>query len=204
MAELASKTTLGGAVGDTCGDNILRRVFADGVYGWIPVKIQEFHFSGQFLCDPNEINAWGVTGFVDTTNSQDVANSQATQRLWTAGGPKWPYPIQLLEFHAVFRENNAGVEAWGWALAKKPFLENSTAAAGATIINEVIDNGGVGPRDYGNTRPHSDTLDLSQLPESILLPNEMLNVGVDTPTAETNNRYIQTYSAYIRYHRVLY
>jgi len=35
MAELASRVALGGVEGDTFGDNVIHKVYSDGVYGWV-------------------------------------------------------------------------------------------------------------------------------------------------------------------------
>ena len=41
MAELESRTALGGQLGDTFNDEEITRVFADGVYVWSPLPTEE-------------------------------------------------------------------------------------------------------------------------------------------------------------------
>ena len=41
MAELASRTSLGGQVDDTNNGAYIREVYADGVYAWSPLEAEE-------------------------------------------------------------------------------------------------------------------------------------------------------------------
>ena len=162
---------------------------------WVPL-------SGQWLLDPNEANGWGVVGPYDPTNTQELGNVGATSWSWVMGGFTWPFDVKLTRFKCFCRENNNAVQAWGWTIAYGQQVDNSTASIPITrLLDEVGDNGGAGPRDFGNTRPH--LVDVSTFANGGLLPaGNTLTVAVESPTADGTNRYIQVSSGFLLFEKV--
>lgn len=158
-----------------------------------------FTLSGQWLLDPNEINGWGVTGPYDPTNSQDLGNVGAANLAWTAGGVMFPFDVNLLRFRCIHRNNNAENQAWGWVLAHIAKVVGGTnAGATSYILDEVADNGGVGPRDYLATSQQLTDIDLTALPNTASVPaGNLINVAVASPTAVATNRYVQVLGGYL-------
>jgi len=163
--------------------------------------IPNIHFplGGQFLLDPNEYNGWGILGPYDNTNSQDLGNVGAVpNRL--AGGLVYPFDVKVKRLYAWHYNNNADAQAWGWKLLRQVKTPNSNTVSSVNIMAEVADNGGVGPRDYGNTRNQITDIDLSA---SATVPaGEIIVLGVEAPTAVTTNRYVRVMSGYLELERV--
>lgn len=165
-----------------------------------------FQVSGQWLMDPNEVNTWGLTGVYDPTNTQDVGNVGLTSVAWAHGGLMFPYDVRLVRFKAVHRINNVDSEAFGWVLLHAEHIEDSTAARVATyLLDEVGDNGGVGPRDYANTRPQiiDETASTTgPLSDEVIPAGRTISLGIASPTAIATNRYVQVLSGFLEIARV--
>lgn len=172
----------------------------------IHVALSEFFdLSGQWLADPDEMNGWGATGPFDPTNTQDLGNSNAVNLHYLTGGYSRPFEIELLRMYIWHRDNNTTVEPWGWYLSHGIKVENSTAVqVTEDVLHEVNDNGGVGPRDYPNTRGYLTDLDLTTIPSSkrTVPAYSVVNLSVSTPTAIATNRYVQVMTGWIEYKRV--
>jgi len=161
-----------------------------------------FDFGGQFLLDPNEFNGWGTIGVHDNTNTQDLGNINTTPSA-IAGGFSRPFPFRVTQIFGWIRENNTTiVDAWGFRMFRQTKTDNSSVRTSIDILNEVADNGGVGPRDYANTNPQRFSLDLSNVPNNIVQPEEVLGFGVESPDAIATNRFIQFMTGWIEYERV--
>jgi len=158
--------------------------------------------SGQFLLDPNEINGWGAIGMHDNTNSQDLGNVNAANWVRTSGGFRRPYDIQLLSLEADTYNTNAAAHAWGWAMARQLKTGGSNTVSTTMIINEAIDNGGAGLRDYGNNQNQKTLIDLSANANALVPAGEIVVLGVAAPTAGTTNYYVRVMSGFISYRRV--
>lgn len=161
--------------------------------------------SGSFLLDPNEICGWGVRGPVDDALTTDLGNSQATNPARTAGGYMYPFDVKVKAFRAFHRNSNAVAEAWGWVI----FSQNKAATTSSgsntrtsTIwLNEVTDNAGVGPRNYLNNTNQLTDIDLTSL--NIVVPaGDILGIGVDAPTANDTNYYVDVMAGYFLLERV--
>jgi len=166
------------------------------------MHVEYFDLGGQFLCDPNEINGWGAQGPFDNVNSQDLGNSGATALSWIAGGFERPFNIQLRRMVAWHRNNNNAVLPWGWVVAHQTKTADSNAQVTNMVLQEVNNNGGVGPRDYGDNVSQRTDLDLTGLPNSLVPAGNVVVIAVDSPTAVTTNRYVQVMSGWIEYKRV--
>ena len=56
MADLASRTEMGGRVGDTNGAFVITRVFRDGVYAWDPQIEEKFEEIENELDEISEVD----------------------------------------------------------------------------------------------------------------------------------------------------
>lgn len=171
-----------------------------------PLKSNDRYFpvnwGGQFLLDPNEINGWGVVGFVDDTNNQDLADADATTLTRISGGLRFPFDVRLLRFDVWHRNNSAEAEAWGWVIGKQMKVDASTTQTSTIFLHEVNDNGGVGPRDYGDTINHHTDIDLSNNADAVITAGEVIVVGVASPTAVAENRYVQVMTGLLELERL--
>lgn len=170
-----------------------------------PLNSQKFlppeQIWGQFLLDPNEFNAWGQIGYGDNTNSQDLGNVGAEiTRL--AGGIMYPFDVQLLSFKAFHRNSNANAQAWGWRLARQVKNGGSNTVSFNDIIRECTGAGAtaVAPRDYGNNTTQYTNIDLSAT--ATVPAGEVIILGVEAPTANTTNYYVQVFGGYLYLERV--
>lgn len=170
-----------------------------------PVNSNQFLFplGGQWLLDPDEVNGWGILGPYDNSNTQDLGNV-AQQQNELAGGLVFPWDVRLLSFFAWYRIGNASALPWGWRVIHQQKFENSVDQTNFVLLDEVVDNGGVGPRDEPTTRPHTTNIDFTEggtvIPDIIPVENT-LNVSVVSPTAETTNRFVQIMSGYLLFER---
>lgn len=148
---------------------------------------------GQFLLDPNEINGWGVLGPIDNTNNQDLGNVGAQiNRL--AGGVTYPFDVRIKKFTAWHYVTNGAALPWGWALISQEKTDGSNAATNMAVVDEVGDNGGVGPNDYGDTTPHFTDIDI----DFVHPANHTLFLGVAAPTAVGTNYWVRVLSGCIQ------
>jgi len=159
------------------------------------------YLSGQFLLDPDEVNGWGVLGPYDNTNNQDLGNVDSNLNR-NSGGFSFPFRVRIRNFMAWHKNNNADALAWGWILAKQIKTPSSNVFTTTYVLDEVADNGGVGPRDYSNNTNQMTSLFLKDLPESILEKDEVLILGVASPTAVATNRWVQIQSGYIEFEKL--
>lgn len=156
-----------------------------------------FELSGQFLLDPNEINGWGVLGPHDNTNSQDLGDVGAASLGRTSGGLMLPDPFRVLRIKSKIYVTNNNALPWGLVVFQQSWTPASNAQVTTYILDEVADNGGVGPRDYGNTQNQEIDIDLSQLPNNVVQPDDTLTIGVASPTAVGTNYYVRFMAGYL-------
>ena len=174
------------------------KVTAEDLVKLVPIVV---HLGGQFLADPNEFNGWGVIGPFDDTNAQDLGNvGAAVNRV--AGGYVWPFDLRLKRFYAWHRDNNTQVEPWGWRLVRQAKTDNSNTVTNVDMLREVTGVGatGIGPRDYPNT--NNQLTDVTTFADDVLPAGETLVLGIETPTADTTNRYVQVMSGFLAFERV--
>lgn len=163
-----------------------------------------FPIGGRFLLDPNEFNAWGIQGPYDDTNSQDLGDVGDTTPARVAGGVTFPYDVEIINFHAYHRNNNGGALPWGWRIFKQTKL--ATPGAGSSdvtavdVLNQINENGGTPPNDYGNTITQKTEIDFTNV---TLTAGEILVLGVESPTAIATNNYVEIFSGFIQFKRIL-
>lgn len=158
---------------------------------------------GQFLLDPNEFNGWGNVGWTDNSNQQDLGNVGVDpNRL--AGGIVFPYDVNLTTFYAWHRNNNADALAWGWKIGFQEKNAGNNTVAWTNLLTEVADNGGTGPRNYANnTNQLTELYTASGDMSGITIPgNDVITLGVESPTAVAANRFVQIMGGYMTFERV--
>lgn len=164
-----------------------------------PVEVV-WHLGGQFLLDPNEVNTIGVIGPYDDTNSQDVGDVGQAGFGWAAGGIVYPWDMRMTAARIDYRENNNDAQAFGFIIGHFENIPDSTARRDSTLIlDEVGDNGGVGPRAHPNTAPQSTGV---MTFDHFIPAGEIITYGVAAPTAVTTNRYVQVSAGYLKFERM--
>ena len=162
-----------------------------------------FPLGGQFLLDPNEFNGWGTVGLYDTSNTQDLGNVGDTTAIRLASGISFPFDTRLVKFYASHYNSNAGALPWGWRIARQ--FKEATPTNGTSdrqdfdVISEVALNGGVGPRDYGNTITQRTEMDFAN---EIVPANHTIILGVEAPTALTAQNYVRILSGFFEFERI--
>lgn len=154
---------------------------------------------GQFLLDPNEYNGWGILGPYDNSNTQDLGNVGAVPNR-VAGGFCFPYDVKLVRFYAWHYNSSSAAEAWGWRILRQEKNDASNVVSFVNLLDEIGDNGGIGPRDYGNTTNQLTDVDLSA--NGAIPAGEVVVLGTEAPTAVGTNYYSRILSGYFEFHRV--
>lgn len=161
--------------------------------------IGRFHknMSGSFLLDPNEFNGWGSRGVVDEANTQDLGNVGANMAR-TSGGYMFPQDVVILGFKAWHYNSSSLAEAWGWRMSYGTKTADSNTQTTTNLWQECVGTGAtaVAPRDYGNTTTRLTDEDWSA--NNWVLPaGSVLTMGVEAPTANATNYYVNVMSGYL-------
>jgi len=93
-------------------------------------------------------------------------------------------------------------EAWGWVWSRQIKNLGTTTSDTEIIINEAVENGNVGPRDYQSNTNQGSTIDLSGRANALVPAGEVVNLGVAAPTANPTNYYVRILSGNISFRRV--
>lgn len=167
--------------------------------------------AGQFLLDPNEVNGWGVQGFVDNSNTQDWGNSNSSQTLSpnTMGGFMFPFDVKLKRIYAVHDNSNVAAEAWGWVVYTQSFTFDSNTEVTAVVLDETAS--GTGPRNYlDSDRQLTDITTTTNnsgstefISDVIIPAGNMIGLGVSAPTAVATNYYVRVHGGYMEFERIL-
>jgi len=157
-----------------------------------------FPIGGQWLLDPNELNGWGVLGPYDNVNSQDLGNADDLTPARVAGGVQFPWDVRLKRFRADHYNSNAAAQAWGWAIFHMEKTSGTNVVSSEFILDEVVDNNGVGPRDYSNTTNQLTDITF----DDVVVPaGNLVNLSVRSPTAVGTNYYVRILSGYLLFER---
>jgi hypothetical protein len=159
-------------------------------------------FSGQFLLDPNEVNGWGVQGFVDNINAQDLGNLGAANLSRVSGGFVFPFDVRIKRISAWHRNSNNSAEAWGWVVYRQQKTNASNAIVTTFMLDESFDrgNGQLNLRDYGNNQ--NQFSDLTSFVNDVIPAFELIGIAVGAPTANTTNYYVQVYGGMVEFERI--
>jgi len=165
-------------------------------------KTEVVNFWGKFLLDPDETNGW-----FDQWMTKDIAS----WRLWTsintnfnrkAWWISFPYNVKVKRLHVWHRNSNAAALAWWWVIWQQSKTPNSNVKTNLWILHEVNTNLWVWTRDYLNVKNQLTDIDLSALPNNIILAWDVITLWVSAPTAITTNYYVNVESWYIEFERV--
>ena len=159
-----------------------------------------FPLGGQYLFDPGEINGWGILGVYDNSNTQDLGNIGSTSLSRLAGGIVFPYDVRLKRFYAWHYNSDGGALPWGWVILTQEKTDSSNATTTTYLLDEVGDNGGTGPRDYGNNQ--NQLTDLSFDPMPVISAGDTICLAVASPTAVGTNNYARILSGYFEFEQV--
>jgi len=155
-----------------------------------------FPLGGQFLADPGEQNGWTI-GPYDDTNSADLGNTAVENLTRLAGGLMYPFDVRLVKMDIRHRNNNNDMQPFGWFFAKQVKNAGSNVVTTTTILNETVENGGIGPHDYSDNQNQHTVIDFTNNPEKVIKAGLTLTMGIDCPTAVETNRYSQIQSGYL-------
>lgn len=152
-------------------------------------KFNEFTHAlgGAYLLDPGEINGWGARGPVDESLTTDLGNTQTTNWSRAAGGLMFPFDVRLKRFQCFHYNSNAAAEAWGWAIARQSKAATTTVGTNnrttTVLLNEVVDNGGVGPRNYLNNVNQQTDITLDEvIPAGEIIVLVLMSLRLFPPT----------------------
>ena len=162
--------------------------------GTLEHERQKIHFplAGQYLLDPNELNAWGAIGPYDNIVSQDLGNVGDLTPSRLAGGLVYPFDVKLTRMYAWHQNSNVAVEPWGWVLFRQEKFVDTTNESSVYILDEA---GSGNLRDYGNT-----TTQLTDITLDHTIPaGETLVLGVVAPTAVATNYYARIMSGFLTF-----
>ncbi len=186
-------------------DNNVVLKTADGVTTLANLSSQfTVPLGGQFRLDTNnnEINGWGSVGPVDDSNTQQIGAVGDTTLSRNAGGIVFPFDVHLRRFYVWHRNNNADAQPWGWVIHRQVKTAASNTVSTTYVLDEVADNGGTGPRDYGNNTNQLADIDLTAVTAAQNIPaGEMIGLGVAAPTAGVNQRNVQIQGGYLLFER---
>ena len=155
---------------------------------------------GQFRLDTvaNEINGWGSVGPVDDSNTQQIGAVGDVTLSRNAGGLVFPFDVHLRRFYTWHRNNNGDAQPWGWVIHRMVKNAGSNTVSSTYVLDEVADNGGTGPRNYGNGQTQLTDIDLTAVTAAQNIPaGETIGLGVAAPTAGTSQRFVQIHSGYM-------
>lgn len=160
-----------------------------------------FPLGGGWLLDPNENVGWGIAGGpYDDVVTNDLGNVGADYAR-TAGGLVFPFDVELLGFGANYYVNNALAHAWGWRIGYIERTHNSNVVTTTNLLQQVADNGGVGPNHPQSTIHQVDVLDFSS--NGWIIPaGRTIILSIEAPTADATNRYVYILSGYLYFKRV--
>lgn len=149
----------------------------------------------RYLLDPNEYAGWQADGTVDQTMTSDLGNVGGNITR-TAGGVCYPFDIKVKRLFAHHYNSNAAVLPWGFRIAALQKNEGSNTVTHTDILRQCEGTGAtaIAPNDYGNTTNQiTDIL----IDEPVIPAGEIINFGVEAPTAVTTNYYVQMMSGFI-------
>jgi len=161
--------------------------------------------AGQFLLDPGEYNAYGLLGFTDNTNNQDLANVGEGVGV-AVGGIVVPYDCEIVSLFVRYRVSNADSLPWGWRIGTvntKSTIVNGVYSEQEDLFNQVaaasIPNSGIVLNDPPSTESEILEREVSELSAEpwIVKKNHMIHFGVEAPTALTANRFVQISGGYL-------
>ena len=179
------------------------------------LKMFPVQISGQFLLDPNEVNGWGVQGFVDNSNTVDWGNATnsgasniANLSPNTMGGFMFPFDVRLVAMEAMHDNSNTSAEAWGWVILRQSFTYDTNTEVTSVLLDEI--STGIGTRDYlDSNRQHTLITNTSNnsgfdnfISNDIIPAGETIGLGVAAPTAVATNYYVRIHSGYMLFERV--
>lgn len=155
---------------------------------------------GRMFIDNNERNGWGAAGPVDDTNNQDLGDSQAADITRASGGLCFPWDVKINAMYVNWYAGNANVRNFGFFIARQVKNSGSNTVTTSFVLDQVADNGGVGPIDPTNTQNQITDIILTE--GNIVPANETIVVGVDAPSASGTDNYANIMSGYLLLERL--
>ena len=146
---------------------------------------------GQWGIQNNEVNAWGVLGFVDNNNTQDVGNytNKNTLNSVNFGGYTLPYDAYVVDAHIKFRVNNADVIGFTWML-----YEQDKVVGGANPTTLKYESALITP---GNNSDQEHNFTAADMVNNNFAAKNVISLAVGCPT-QGINRNAQVYGGYVR------
>jgi len=176
--------------------NALNEVFAIA-------KTEVVHFWWKFLLKNASIVWW-----LDKWPVNNLVRTKQWVTWWTVFNRRtwwfsFPYNVRIKRLHVWHRNTNSQAQPWWWVVHKQSKTLNSNIKTDTTILNQVTNNLWVWPNNYLNVKNQLTDIDISILPNNILLAGEVLSIWIDSPTASPMNYYVDIESAYIEVERII-
>jgi hypothetical protein len=158
-----------------------------------------FPIGGQYLLSANDYNGWSDLGPYEGGLSQPLGTvGGAVDRI--AGGVAFPFDVRLVRFFAWHYNSDAGALPWGWRVVRQAKVAGSNAVTFENMLDEVGNNAGVGPRDYGDSQ--NQLIDIAAFANDVVPAGEVVVLGVEAPTALSASNYVQIMSGYLQFERI--
>lgn len=158
---------------------------------------------GQYRVRDNQTSGWGTVGPVDDSNTQNLGGMASTNLSRLAGGYMYPYNVRLRSMYAEHRNSSALIEPWGWVIFLQKKTPGTNNRVTTFLVHEPNDNGGVGPRNYGNNTNQSSSIDLTAITAAQdIAPQTLIGLGVATPTTANPDLWVQVMAGYLELERV--
>lgn len=159
------------------------------------------HLGGQFRLRNDQISGFGSVGPIDDSNTQNLGASAATNLNRLAGGWTFPFDVSIKRFYAPHRVSNVAADPWGWLVYTQNKTYPGNTRVTTFVLDEVGDNAGVGPNDYGDTANQLTDVDLSLVANAQNIPaGDFIGVAVNAPTSPADY-FVQVMGGYLELER---
>ena len=149
----------------------------------------------RYLLDPNEYAGWSSDGIIDQTMTADLGNVGGSISR-TAGGVCYPYDVKVVRLFAWHYNSNEAVLPWGFRIAALAKTAGSNSVSYTDILRQCVGAGAtaIAPNDYGNITTQLTDVAID---EPVIPAGQLINFGVEAPTAVTTNYYVQMMGGFI-------
>ncbi len=154
------------------------------------------HFGSRYLFDPNEVNGWTNRGIADDSNNTRVKTLTGAAT-YESGGYMYPFDVRVEALRIDYLLSNNQDYPHGFFLQHQEKTDDSAAITNFEILDQVADNGGVGPYNPRNPNVHKVNLDLSAVANNVVPAGNVITFGVACSGTRTQDAYLEVMSGHI-------